>query len=1271
MNAISLFLLFFEDIQILSYAFEPHLNFAGLPDWMPYVFNPLGYQPHDHGQFSILFYFAIGITALSLILTVWVGFTMRGSKMEVIWPLQLLRALTKLLSTVLLLPCIEIFLPGFLCHDESVEGEPLYLFSNPSLCRQWLHLVIPAAFGLVYLAVQAPLFSLVYFQMDPSGKSYDDKNTGRVDTVFAVLRLILAVAHESVQMAPAYQIAMVIITSAVTLYLMVRHQPFFNPKVNDIRSGIFMAAFWSGIQGAIGLGLGGYTSTTGFAVMVALLVPEFAIGFGISVFVRRRICKGVYRRLKARQAHEEGKLPASKSSTRQIQATREYNESSKPPTKPHSKPPLKKSLSASEKGVPDSSSSSDNIFADLDNIVTSSSPEPVRVFGAESDVELACRFLQHNRTPKALMLADALFDAGMQQFPKSAFLTLLKVYYIKTFQIRDLSQVSQYLHLSKVLRPSFDIRFFIFFEERAMEQEDRKDELQASQLNITRHLEIIAMENNARKWHLEALLSQKSLWEYIKSDAADADCIPYLLEIVGTNRMRANRYYQQMLSKYPVLRRYSSFLMTVVGDTEQAKKLLDRAEDIENAEAREHTVWSANARDNDDFGNSQRQSVNQQQFQPNFPDHSIPRVMSESMDSTDPQVETSYPPLVDQPLQNRSRRPSVQFGAAELTPVVHHSPRRSLKTSHSEGPGGAYAVEGMGAFGGEGVKFERSPTKEEMDLQKISLGQEWKKGPGSLPSVPSATSSQKDSRQFKYLRGILETRLTGPINELNIMITVACLFLLALLVVGCLITLMTYSNISQAVNEAYTRMRPRAAAYRLIYLLRSITNMATGVIAGGVPREIMLPWVNQSIVRFADSLFGVWRDQIMPTLLKYNLNDVAAVKIKRKLPGKSTLLTYNPYFLAQLLLSNGQTIANLTATQAYNPSFFTSPAVRIFLDNIDAIGDAFQDVSSQGYDEFIAYSQGNMRMMYGLLVALLLAALLVGIFLVRPTIMRTTEREVQIVSLALTLPRKFINERIETLEVEVENIMEELGACVFLSTRSYYTIGTAMYVGETISNDTSTWLPGDTLMLLQDFANNYRTADESLMADNKGVPSLLRVASCQQFINQAGRCYLQQPNGCDPAVRMYQPQLSYTYDLVTSGLVNIGAVWYDAVTQFINDPPALQTGDNSHLIFINELLEDLQDAGPQLNDLLLAEVNMQNASAKSWNIFLFCLSFFTLVGSYIFVFRWITNNLKQKLLSISDLFFSLPVPLIQSIPELKRFIESGGAMIPTTEKKAK
>ena len=57
----------------------------------------------------------------------------------------------------------------------------------------------------------------------------------------------------------------------------------------------------------------------------------------------------------------------------------------------------------------------------------------------------------------------------------------------------------------------------------------------------------IATTSDARKWHLEALIAMKSLWEYLKTDTASADCVPYLLEIVGMCEIHLRNMFQPNL----------------------------------------------------------------------------------------------------------------------------------------------------------------------------------------------------------------------------------------------------------------------------------------------------------------------------------------------------------------------------------------------------------------------------------------------------------------------------------------------------------------------------------------------------------------------------------------------------------------------------------------------------------------------------------------------------------------------------------------------------
>jgi len=143
-------------------------------------------------------------------------------------------------------------------------------------------------------------------------------------------------------------------------------------------------------------------------------------------------------------------------------------------------------------------------------------------------------------------------------------------------------------------------------------------------------------------------------------------------------------------------------------------------------------------------------------------------------------------------------------------------------------------------------------------------------------------------------------------------------------------------------------------------------------------------------------------------------------------PPPATLQTLNPYFLAQQILDHGTWIANQTTAQVLDRSFPTSPHMDFFLRNVLEMTNGLNAASKQGRLDFLAYVAQNVNVMYALLIIIPAVAFLVGLILLRPTIASITQREIQIVSLAMLIPRKYVNERIEVLEVEIENIMEEM-----------------------------------------------------------------------------------------------------------------------------------------------------------------------------------------------------------------------------------------------------
>ncbi|KAJ3296084.1 hypothetical protein HK104_001980 [Borealophlyctis nickersoniae] len=1294
----SLALMVIEDIQLLGFSFRPDAGFGGMPSWMKYVFNPLSYKPHTAGGFAGLFYFALALVVIMAVLTVFVGLQLKGANMKAVWPLKLLRLLIKLISTVLLIPIVEIFVHGAVCHDPT--DNVIYLLEDPSQCTSYLHLMIPAFVGFIYLALQAPVMSLVFFHLDPSSKHPDSKTTGRIDSLYTILRFILVLVDELGYQAASPRIAAIVLASTAMFVATSRYQPFFSRHLNDARSGMFAASFFSGIQAAICYAAGGHESAASFGIMCGLIVPEFLLGFLVSALMRQRIATGVYRRMKAREEQlESGTLPNPAS----LQA---------------------QSIQSSKWKLDDQKRG--GIINKIDDIVTKVSEVPLKVFEKAVDVEIACRFLQANKEHEASVLADAIFNAGIDQFPHNGSLALMKAYYIGAFSIAEIEQVSEMLDVAKCSKPAMDVRFLIFYEERQMEQEDHKEHLMTSRMNVTRYTESVALQSSARKYHLEALLAMKALWEYLKSERVSPNCIPYLLERVAVNSKKGEKVYEEMLDKYPnsknILRKYSTFLMTVANDQEKATKLLTRAEDIENAEVRENTIRTANREDafslsgGDDSGpTDMRRAVSEPAGM-----HAIFETSFVREDSMVANVEADE----ESGLRTQSIFPEESGSSLRPPPF-----RREISSLSK--------IKDIPSFGKEDEPAERKIEFHKDVEDKPGKTGEWdavmakkRSGPGSIPSVPSATSSQRDLRQFRYYRTVLEGKLLGPMQKFALAVNIASALLLVLLVVGCVITLTTYGQLGAAVSETYNRTRPRNSAYRIAVYLRRMVAMVSGII----PVKNMTAALEYQRTQLNYAANNVLSQTMMPILQAYNLNDAANIIVRETRVPDVNLAAYNPYFIAKKIVFHCQSILNLTDSQWLDPSFPTSLDVRMVLDNIQVIADGLDATATGALDTFLNLVNSNLTTIYGLLAAIPAAALLLGLFLLRRGIASTNRKSVQLLSLALQIPRKFVNEKLDALEVEIENIMEEieeeqdagtlaegatsatgsipsesimrghaarlmtkrysLGLCLIaitgtvmfipailhnntavqniylttqLSHRAYAVMAATSFACETAANDTNSFIRGTPPLWTQWWLDQFE-ADRISIFQSITSSSIFSFPSLTAFTFTGGNCYNNGPFKCDPLNRRYNASVGLTQAVTLSSLDTILTTWSTHVKLFLAQAPEDQTFESIHMPFIVELSEDCSSGSTTGADLISRDLTTTEATFRAINIVLFVLAAVVLLVTYMFVFRSVAMRLSDELLSISGLFFALPIGLIQSIPDMKRFIESGGTLLPAAHK---
>lgn len=87
-----------------------------------------------------------------------------------------------------------------------------------------------------------------------------------------------------------------------------------------------------------------------------------------------------------------------------------------------------------------------------------------------------------------------------------------------------------------------------------------------------------------------------------------------------------------------------------------------------------------------------------------------------------------------------------------------------------------------------------------------------RKGPGSVAT--STASSQREARQQKYFRSLLQTKMRAPIQLFEWQMSFGTLFLLGILVVGVALSAMMYSQVESALQETYARARPRGTVAR-------------------------------------------------------------------------------------------------------------------------------------------------------------------------------------------------------------------------------------------------------------------------------------------------------------------------------------------------------------------------------------------------------------------------------------------------------------------------
>ncbi|KAJ3056566.1 hypothetical protein HK097_005963 [Rhizophlyctis rosea] len=514
--------------------------------------------------------------AFGILCTIMEDLQFRGLSL---YALKTLRFLTVLGGTVLFMPILEILfvaidcrLDGTMYHYEGVK-----CFGGANALATVLAII-----GLVFFLPYTVAMTSVYFDISPAMPSPTARSPlGRVDFWYTLIRIALVTAF-TFSTSPILHLCFLIPCLVALCYFGYFYQQFYKQVYNEIRAAIWTSALFMAVVAAIA-----YGTKKGDKDVLFISVFAFGgVGLGVGVLIvklyRRNVENHVYSGMQKKRLEQNNNNPLQNPFTKQKSGI----------------------TGALERG----DFNEDQAFTDINKIVrTHTVKKDIKVFRHPGEVEIACRFLFHNRDADALYLADQIFQEGFRQWPRDAMLNLVYANYIVTFLPGRDQDAGFHINRAKKLRPTFDAKFFIFMQDRTLEQLKRTRGLNSSTMNISSYVEFQTMQNGARANHLAALVELREFLTHVRSSSSGKDptTYPIFLQRISEAEQRANAYYQKLVARWPkskvLLRMYATFLLQVKNDTETATRLMAIADEIEDYETHQGTSFN--------MGGSRRSSI--------------------------------------------------------------------------------------------------------------------------------------------------------------------------------------------------------------------------------------------------------------------------------------------------------------------------------------------------------------------------------------------------------------------------------------------------------------------------------------------------------------------------------------------------------------------------------------------------------------------------------------------------------------------------------------
>ncbi|KAK5579197.1 hypothetical protein RB653_008876 [Dictyostelium firmibasis] len=571
-----------EFCQLSSFGFKQQYPWGGDAGYyLKKIMSPMSHPSNlvGYNGFTIFFWIVIGLLLLGFFNIWYVAYQFYRGKIANIWVIRTLRWFVSTSVAVLFIPIISLLLIGLDCNYgdggilRTFGSEKIYCFRGSNLSIAIVSIILIVIFSIVGFTSSA-----TYYEYDTNVKSRFSKPHARFDVYILFIKLILALLNSLVDFVPWLTSIVFFIFSLTMLLGSILILPYNNQRLNQVRSGFYTTVFWVSFMTLVTMGINDETSATTCYITIIGAFFAFPVGYFSNRFYYKWLSSKV----------EELKLPT-------FGSTNDFNEITKEKIK----------------GSTEKESSPTKVTWGKQPVTLGSKRQIVfpffqNKFVMSFFVEIMARKLLRGSgngdgisscSTESIERANNLYQCGLQYFPNSDLLWMAYCNFL--FTVRKDRHIG-YAALEKLrrMKPSFDVRFFIYQRDKEREQimdsDLRGPEHNGKIQDFVSYMEFKKLYYGAKRHHIKCLTYIKKFWGLLLHETVDLNRLSDLSGRIATTENKANESYERLLALNPnsvrVLRDYSQFLEEVVKDKESSYKLQKKAEAIEEIMSKSQTT---------------------------------------------------------------------------------------------------------------------------------------------------------------------------------------------------------------------------------------------------------------------------------------------------------------------------------------------------------------------------------------------------------------------------------------------------------------------------------------------------------------------------------------------------------------------------------------------------------------------------------------------------------------------------------------------------------